>query len=64
MKTIKTILLVMVGFDLILHIFQSFKFYLFSFPSMLFYDVFWTTFWGIAFLLLLYLRFKKKQKLK
>ncbi len=57
-KTIRTILLVMVGFDLILHILDFNGHSLFIFPSFAFYEIFWITYWGIAFLLLLYLRFK------
>jgi cell shape-determining protein MreD len=61
MKTIKTILLIMVGIDLLWHILElvcGFRPY--TFPTMLSYEIFWTTYWGIAFLLLIKLRFNKK----
>jgi len=55
MKTITTILLLMVGFDLILHIFDFVGHSLIMFPSWTFYEIFWISYWGTAFLLLLWL---------
>jgi len=61
-KTITTILLAMVGFDLTLYITDFAGHRFLNFPSWTFYQIFWISFWGIAFLLLLWLRFKNKIK--
>jgi len=59
-KIITTILLLMVGLDLTLHIFDFAGHSLITFPSWAFYQVFWISYWGIAFILLLVATFRKK----
>ena len=40
-------------FDFVLHLFESFGIYLFSFPSQQAYNLFWTIGWGVVVVILL-----------
>ena len=57
----KSLLVGLVVFDLILHVYQLVTSkYLIFFPEGI-YDIFWTTYWGLFLILLVY-EFKKNRR--
>ncbi len=48
-------LMMLVLFDFVLHLFQSFGLFLIRFPSIIAYNIFWTTSWGVAFIILCFI---------
>jgi hypothetical protein len=59
-KTIKIVLLVMVGLDLAWHICELSGYFPYRFPTQHSYQVFWVSYWGAAFLMLLKINLSKK----